>query len=662
MDLLYEQLDVAIGQIRLLYVLPLVEAGHLFAHGDTTQCLLTTVRAVEAESQYDALSYTWGNPTVTRTIIVNGYELKVTENLARFLREWRQRSMDNDARGFVNRPLWVDAVCINQNNEEEKSVQVQQMGRIYRSAARTLSWLGESTPFSSIAMGALDEMAREIVSNREGTDPTGWMNDEQSHLWSNDCQATTCKMHENLLFTTTNHVWNCIMEFFDLTYWGRAWIFQELCLAREISLWCGHKALQLSSLLEVLDWRRCVQGHPFPSFVSEKLGQILHLGGFINETYLENFMRIKKETNSKDKEAPGNLQDWISYVIVIKHLEATDPRDKVYSVLGITNCDARPNYSISVESVFAEFARISARSSCNLSLLDFSGLGIMPVREEGRFSMDVHHLFLPSWVPNWDTLRAIGSVGLLRSEDWRADAGLRDTIPFGFVGENGLHARGIALDIVATSQSLASDDLLEFCRNYLHGSSEPHSRGKELVRFLYLDTGLTSQLKYHQIEDKSEFYIDAFGSISSVLGRIGNIPEREIFHMLGFHSSGDMFQRFFGWGQHEWCTKIQKSTERRFHTWGRDFEVDLAIQIFKLMLAYNVFTLREGRIGWGPPRMQVGDIVCIVSGYALPVALRKLDGSTYRYVGPCFVIGIMGGEATEGVAVDPARIEDFNLK
>lgn len=88
---------------------------------------------------FNALSYTWGNPDEKTNIVVNETVVSVTTNLESALRHLRDYHI-NTICGF---PLWVDAICINQDDTEERNSQVDMMGEIYRSAARVLPWLGE---------------------------------------------------------------------------------------------------------------------------------------------------------------------------------------------------------------------------------------------------------------------------------------------------------------------------------------------------------------------------------------------------------------------------------------------------------------------------------------------------------------------------------------
>ena len=83
---------------------------------------------------YVCLSYLWGNKLATNTISIDGSVLTVGSNLHVFLKIARQRK--------IRDWLWIDAICISQGHDIERSSQVQLMGRIYQSALRTLVFLG----------------------------------------------------------------------------------------------------------------------------------------------------------------------------------------------------------------------------------------------------------------------------------------------------------------------------------------------------------------------------------------------------------------------------------------------------------------------------------------------------------------------------------------
>lgn len=127
----YEALPETKGFIRLLEVQGFDEAG-----GVKCQCRLTIWRLAHAP-KYHAISYAWGDATQTEFIHINGELHRVRSSCLYVLKQayWHGGS----------RYHWVDAICINQSNDDEKGCQVQMMGDIFRRADRVLACVGAPT-------------------------------------------------------------------------------------------------------------------------------------------------------------------------------------------------------------------------------------------------------------------------------------------------------------------------------------------------------------------------------------------------------------------------------------------------------------------------------------------------------------------------------------
>jgi hypothetical protein len=106
------------------------------------------------ESQFEALSYVWGSQFGTEPLVCDGKQLLVTPNCKSALRHLR--------RGDAPRTLWVDAICIDQENAkqsvEERNAQVAMMGDIYAKARRTLCWFGPGNHFTDEVMKHLERV------------------------------------------------------------------------------------------------------------------------------------------------------------------------------------------------------------------------------------------------------------------------------------------------------------------------------------------------------------------------------------------------------------------------------------------------------------------------------------------------------------------------
>jgi len=122
----YESLNVGSHEIRLLELLPVVD--------DTQVCGRLIKQSLDQSPVYDALSYTWGDPTQTVSITIDGDPaFQVTANLGRALQYLR---LEQDVR-----TIWIDSICINQKDVKERSEQVSLMRKIYSNAATVRVWL-----------------------------------------------------------------------------------------------------------------------------------------------------------------------------------------------------------------------------------------------------------------------------------------------------------------------------------------------------------------------------------------------------------------------------------------------------------------------------------------------------------------------------------------
>jgi hypothetical protein len=114
--------------IRLVTVLP----EH--AREDSKIEISLSVQALSSTQPYEALSYVWGDPSQSRAVKCGGDTLNITDNLYLCLLELRKEGY----RHF----LWIDAICINQSDTEERSRTMPLMPFIYKNAARTICWIG----------------------------------------------------------------------------------------------------------------------------------------------------------------------------------------------------------------------------------------------------------------------------------------------------------------------------------------------------------------------------------------------------------------------------------------------------------------------------------------------------------------------------------------
>ncbi|KAH6847216.1 heterokaryon incompatibility protein-domain-containing protein [Chaetomium sp. MPI-CAGE-AT-0009] len=181
------------GNIRLLRLMP-----HKDESADL-QCQLFDypLQSSEGTHLYEALSYVWGDPHQRHSISVDGYDLLVTANLHAALLRLRDR--------FLERIVWVDAICINQDDNEEKGNQIRSMAEIYSKASRVTVWLGEAEDDGERALEAISRSATETFS-------------------------------EALFDDSTTRAIRLLLQ---RPWFKRIWVLQEVAAARNVLIKCG---------------------------------------------------------------------------------------------------------------------------------------------------------------------------------------------------------------------------------------------------------------------------------------------------------------------------------------------------------------------------------------------------------------------------------------
>jgi len=239
---LYTPLDAAHPSARLLTA----EAKDAADADDLALSFsLAPVRLNECPP-FVALSYVWGDPSVGSEIItVNGHPKRIGANLAaafRFFRKTHQPSaLGAEASPELPRHIWVDALCINQEDNSEKYVQVSHMESIYKSASIVLAHPGNGSaqPYQGYDTIRTLGKAWHRFTTECNRAPTG---DEYNIPRTGPVLFDEPKAREaleELASNLTNSVWSSVKAFLHPPYWSRVWIVQEIVLGREVMLVLG---------------------------------------------------------------------------------------------------------------------------------------------------------------------------------------------------------------------------------------------------------------------------------------------------------------------------------------------------------------------------------------------------------------------------------------
>ena len=209
-DFHYDRLDLqAPTSIRVVYVSPNTDSGLI-------ECSL---RHTDLSSGYVALSYVWGPPDKDHKILVNGKPHLVRNNLYRFLAYARTDCHD--------KPLWIDAICINQQDVNEKNHQIQMMSNIYSNAKAVIAWLGLSDLHPIHTETLIHDL--ESVARHNGKFDTM-------------LPEVTC----NFGF------WHSLDILLHADYWQRGWTLQEFMLPHKGFLVCNEDWISVEKLVRAL--------------------------------------------------------------------------------------------------------------------------------------------------------------------------------------------------------------------------------------------------------------------------------------------------------------------------------------------------------------------------------------------------------------------------
>ncbi len=314
--------------IRLLKLYPLSGT----ATSPTLECTMSERSMAECKGRYIALSYTWGNnPTARREILVNGQPAFITENLYAALTHILSLDSEGWLAGHIRDcELWVDAVCINQQDAAEKFAQVANMGDVFANAKRVVAWMGASADGSDELLQAMYNASGSITTTTATTATTS--------------TTVTTGGQPSMMSPLA------LQAFLTRDWWNRMWILQEFMIPKIICFLCGHSYTNLYDLFEALAKYLLYLDQASGDIVDAELWDLL--------TWRTNLL-LSRERFLKEKE----LQ-LMHLMEVARDTKCTDPRDRIFALLGLMGQDEKRritcDYRSSPCEVFCNAIRVMA--------------------------------------------------------------------------------------------------------------------------------------------------------------------------------------------------------------------------------------------------------------------------------------------------------------
>ncbi|RMY83831.1 hypothetical protein D0861_07247 [Hortaea werneckii] len=605
---------------RLLYI----EPGEF---DDPIRCGMSTRQASDRD-EYMCLSYVWGNTSEAVTIHLNSYSKLVTRNLHCALQRLRSH-------GYLA-ALWIDALCINQDDKEEKSLQVARMGKTFAEAQRVFVWLCDGPlngPFEFLN-GTVTAFVNDLLSNSHVGEA---MKKSSSHGMD---LARPYKLTVKLLGELAKSPW-----------FQRTWSIQENVLARETVYGFGSQLLD-QKLLEValtrMGWHldtccRNVFEHVDPGyqqqiFLSENALSKLQRK-FEMQRLLKALSNGAREASQKLQESPTllrrNMDNTLSLLQWCRQRGCSDPRDRIYAFTDITSqaiLGFKPDYTASVEELYKAF-----------TLRTIERRGDLDIWSSGQPPKSFTHggvSDLPSWAVDWTVDSEEGCMESNFDLTFEMlTPPLPTTLPgplYELVSDDILRIHGTEFDDI---QAISSSLWRRATASYLMG----YSRLQDWLQFLNMP---------RQAKSPSEVLLwDSFRDL---------MTSDQI--LLSAEARGDTVRTWSDGPRLRW-RELDQADKNRFTAWAAK-EQDATCHAFgvetpdellpirrtvdKFVSAKKLFRTTKGRIGLCGKWVRPGDELYHVSGSRWPIILRrhpKADHQSpgpalFELVGPCYMRGL----------------------
>lgn len=555
---LYRDLDPNEQEIRLLRILP----------GEDGSPICCTLEETSPQnSEFDALSYCWGSSQTPATIELNGTSVAITASLEEALHHFRRHGVGMQQR------LWVDALCINQKNDAERSSQVSFMGELYRCATRVHIWLGGPTSITSAAIAAFKEL---LHLNARPLEP-GEKDKKFPH--PTDDQGLQ-KLHD-------------LMSFASNPYWKRTWILQEIAFVPDCVIH-GHnevvrventgsdKRSRISSLFDPFGYIN-VEMRKESKDTQETVQLGIAIEAALYPVRTTGFVGLIRPIAHE----PSYVRLLSNICLEYRIMLATDPRDKVYGILGLlpSALEITPNYTKSMREVYTELAYEIVRTTRSFEIL----------LESCSDTTD-----LPSWVPDLRTPSRFPKSFTKQLSGDNATVGIPAVVS---VSQHGvLSTRGLRIDSLKYVQAGSGD---------IQTMSDLRNLVSEWRRLFESSTAAT-----HTKADMETAFWESLMTVDEGLVGFNSAEVRDYIELL--HSSDIL---------------LPASPDSAKNP--------TTSNLLELLQKYDMFLTHHGRIGHAPRGcVAPGDSLLLLAGASAPFCASHSDSKEHHYVlkAPCNLI------------------------
>lgn len=659
--------------------------------------------------KYDCLSYTWGDP-MSRDLYppdalkdemsaicdkqirhADGSIIKVTENLIQALKRLAEFGYVSSLDSPTPQYLWIDAICINQGDNVEKSSQVAMMDVIYSLAETVVVWLGEEDFHTAGALKTMKALA-EVDFNTFEQQP--YFDDYDAFT----AYDTLIEAGHTLSFPDIEAgEWRDYAAFLQRKWFERIWVLQEKVFAKNTEVFVGPHRLSWNYIIEAASvLKQSGLANPLQALYLFAIdGYDYYRNGAVSRLFEDRLNNYQIFANiSRSATAPTNLDMLLYYS---KRLNATQPLDHVYAILGIWNSmrdeslgpeRIQVDYTASITDIYAEATVLAIRESGNLGILSLV---------ESRPSIRAPDL--PSWVPDYSQKAGIlplipwprDASTNLPSKGWNASRGLAFESQFDIdeSPSRKLPVQGFKLDAIEdigpTYQQIDREyqwaDLFQvllngyiqvqvsgglsyyegFWRTLIKNSFRHQPAGSEAeVAFsaLVVDRiqGLRAQV--HGLKESIQILQANKGDLAEIkqqtseldkleplLGRIRMLLQKLSEKVPQISTWSKAFERCEG--DNQVGTVMLEGSKNDDMDNGEYMLRDIESSFWAAFSGRRLFRTKKGLFGISNQVLQEGDSVWVLAGAETPFVLRNNTENEWMIVGEAYVHGLMEGEATE---------------
>ena len=662
-----------------------------FGHDEEIIHLEIETYKLETHPPYIALSYTWGDPNDIVRVLCDGKIIYVTRNLKEALWQLREGGKRLIRQKFPsleqsrNFRIWVDAICINQIDNREKSFQVGLMAKIYQKARYVMAWLGPATKSGDIAVNCLNTVGKiaEACGMENGYDVLQrlwhdmmFVPGERWRLAFTDpaiqnVDGTSLQVSGKALQALFNGIsgWNDrkkvlpiaeLKEFFTQSWWTRVWVLQEVTLSRETDIICGKHRISKNRCDAFINvyaalWKVLATAFQRDPRLTNQYQRDFILSLFHHRPNIMLSMpRIHHESRftlsallrltcvgSKNPNRHGS-----------HHLESSKPQDKIFALLGLAadrqeleRYGVVPNYDLSYEEMYAITMAALLRQG-HISLLSMCQTARSPN--------------LPSWVPDWS--RSITDM----LQDVRND---HVTLypKFTASGHDGQNPEvqvltGTQIPRQISIKGYLYDEILQIGQFVDRDNSMeiPSSKAKiwpaewllEILRLSYC-----ARRACKTFHDRLRTVVrTSIGDVGwdrdGQFTRVGDLRLADAVVILreGFQLIKNERIKLEA---HRYLT-----SQAEMHTSSDKLgsESQLGMEISGKSFGRLPFVTERGHLGLSAECIKRGDRIAIIIGSQVPFVLRPCGMEQYRMMSEAYVDGIMDGETVDTIPSRPITL------